>query len=290
MNLKTYTKPSELYHDACLEICTQIKETGFKFIKSQKVIKKQTPLFIFEICFESSHLNRIDSYVNEGHVSLQFGCFIFDKKTKQDLFYISPRTLMGLADYELFAPGGKINTDAINEVVGFINDKFIPVVKMIASNPQTLLELYSKQPKMHYDNYLYICEKELFLFFERTDLLADYDAYMEKYKQEASQSKQQRWKKYLLTEIDFSLSEMAKSESIQLLEEISKLMKKRAELKGMELLMKSFDYLIHNKYDSNQEWLVEYYMFIVESSEFIQDKDIKQKIGEQMSKLHPLRN
>ncbi len=290
MNLKTYTKPSELYHDACLEICTQIKETGFKFIKSQKVIKKQTPLFIFEICFESSHLNRIDSYVNEGHVSLQFGCFIFDKKTKQDLFYISPRTLMGLADYELFAPGGKINTDAINEVVGFINDKFIPVVKMIASNPQTLLELYSKQPKMHYDNYLYICEKELFLFFERTDLLADYDAYMEKYKQEASQSKRQRWKKYLLTEIDFSLSEMAKSESIQLLEEISKLMKKRAELKGMELLMKSFDYLIHNKYDSNQEWLVEYYMFIVESSEFIQDKDIKQKIGEQMSKLHPLRN
>ncbi|EDK4067928.1 hypothetical protein GGC09_04205 [Listeria monocytogenes] len=288
--MKTYTKPSELYHDACLEICTQIKETGFKFIKSQKVIKKQTPLFIFEICFESSHLNRIDSYVNEGHVSLQFGCFIFDKKTKQDLFYISPRTLMGLADYELFAPGGKINTDAINEVVGFINDKFIPVVKMIASNPQTLLELYSKQPKMHYDNYLYICEKELFLFFERTDLLADYDAYMEKYKQEASQSKQQRWKKYLLTEIDFSLSEMAKSESIQLLEEISKLMKKRAELKGMELLMKSFDYLIHNKYDSNQEWLVEYYMFIVESSEFIQDKDIKQKIGEQMSKLHPLRN
>lgn len=290
MNLKTYTKPSELYHDACLEICTQIKETGFKFIKSQKVIKKQTPLFIFEICFESSHLNRIDSYVNEGHVSLQFGCFIFDKKTKQDLFYISPRTLMGLADYELFAPGGKINTDAINEVVGFINDKFIPVVKMIASNPQTLLELYSKQPKMHYDNYLYICEKELFLFFERTDLLADYDAYMEKYKQEASQSKRQRWKKYLLTEIDFSLSEMAKSESIQLLEEISKLMKKRAELKGMELLMKSFDYLIHNKYDSNQEWLVEYYMFIVESIEFIQDKDIKQKIGEQMSKLHPLRN
>lgn len=290
MNLKTYTKPSELYHDACLEICTQIKETGFKFIKSQKVIKKQTPLFIFEICFESSHLNRIDSYVNEGHVSLQFGCFIFDKKTKQDLFYISPRTLMGLADYELFAPGGKINTDAINEVVGFINDKFIPVIKMIASNPQTLLELYSKQPKMHYDNYLYICEKELFLFFERTDLLADYDAYMEKYKQEASQSKRQRWKKYLLTEIDFSLSEMAKSESIQLLEEISKLMKKRAELKGMELLMKSFDYLIHNKYDSNQEWLVEYYMFIVESSEFIQDKDIKQKIGEQMSKLHPLRN
>ncbi|EAC8432753.1 hypothetical protein [Listeria monocytogenes] len=288
--MKTYTKPSELYHDACLEICTQIKETGFKFIKSQKVIKKQTPLFIFEICFESSHLNRIDSYVNEGHVSLQFGCFIFDKKTKQDLFYISPRTLMGLADYELFAPGGKINTDAINEVVGFINDKFIPVVKMIASNPQTLLELYSKQPKMHYDNYLYICEKELFLFFERTDLLADYDAYMEKYKQEASQSKRQRWKKYLLTEIDFSLSEMAKSESIQLLEEISKLMKKRAELKGMELLMKSFDYLIHNKYDSNQEWLVEYYMFIVESSEFIQDKDIKQKIGEQMSKLHPLRN
>lgn len=290
MNLKTYTKPSELYHDACLEICTQIKETGFKFIKSQKVIKKQTPLFIFEICFESSHLNRIDSYVNEGHVSLQFGCFIFDKKTKQDLFYISPRTLMGLADYELFAPGGKINTDAINEVVGFINDKFIPVVKMIASNPQTLLELYSKQPKMHYDNYLYTCEKELFLFFERTDLLADYDAYMEKYKQEASQSKRQRWKKYLLTEIDFSLSEMAKSESIQLLEEISKLMKKRAELKGMELLMKSFDYLIHNKYDSNQEWLVEYYMFIVESIEFIQDKDIKQKIGEQMSKLHPLRN
>ncbi|EAG9229541.1 hypothetical protein IIE63_000582 [Listeria monocytogenes] len=288
--MKTYTKPSELYHDACLEICTQIKETGFKFIKSQKVIKKQTPLFIFEICFESSHLNRIDSYVNEGHVSLQFGCFIFDKKTKQDLFYISPRTLMGLADYELFAPGGKINTDAINEVVGFINDKFIPVIKMIASNPQTLLELYSKQPKMHYDNYLYICEKELFLFFERTDLLADYDAYMEKYKQEASQSKRQRWKKYLLTEIDFSLSEMAKSESIQLLEEISKLMKKRAELKGMELLMKSFDYLIHNKYDSNQEWLVEYYMFIVESSEFIQDKDIKQKIGEQMSKLHPLRN
>ncbi|EAC6872495.1 hypothetical protein AJL11_01970 [Listeria monocytogenes] len=288
--MKTYTKPSELYHDACLEICTQIKETGFKFIKSQKVIKKQTPLFIFEICFESSHLNRIDSYVNEGHVSLQFGCFIFDKKTKQDLFYISPRTLMGLADYELFAPGGKINTDAINEVVGFINDKFIPVVKMIASNPQTLLELYSKQPKMHYDNYLYICEKELFLFFERTDLLADYDAYMEKYKQEASQSKRQRWKKYLLTEIDFSLSEMAKSESIQLLEEISKLMKKRAELKGMELLMKSFDYLIHNKYDSNQEWLVEYYMFIVESIEFIQDKDIKQKIGEQMSKLHPLRN
>ncbi|EHR3848782.1 TPA: hypothetical protein ACSY36_04300 [Listeria monocytogenes] len=288
--MKTYTKPSELYHDACLEICTQIKETGFKFIKSQKVIKKQTPLFIFEICFESSHLNRIDSYVNEGHVSLQFGCFIFDKKTKQDLFYISPRTLMGLADYELFAPGGKINTDAINEVVGFINDKFIPVVKMIASNPQTLLELYSKQPKMHYDNYLYICEKELFLFFERTDLLADYDAYMEKYKQEASQSKRQRWKKYLLTEIDFSLSEMAKSESIQLLEEISKLMKKRAELKGMELLMKSFDYLIHNKYDSNQEWLVEYYMFILESIEFIQDKDIKQKIGEQMSKLHPLRN
>ncbi|EAE6663080.1 hypothetical protein BGM61_13455 [Listeria monocytogenes] len=288
--MKTYTKPSELYHDACLEICTQIKETGFKFIKSQKVIKKQTPLFIFEICFESSHLNRIDSYVNEGHVSLQFGCFIFDKKTKQDLFYISPRTLMGLADYELFAPGGKINTDAINEVVGFINDKFIPVIKMIASNPQTLLELYSKQPKMHYDNYLYICERDFFLLFERTDLLPVYDAYMEKYKQDASRNKRQRWKKYLLTEIDFSDSKMEKSESIQLLEEISKLMKKRAELKGMELLMKSFDYLIHNKYDSNQEWLVEYYMFIVESIEFIQDKDIKQKIGEQMSKLHPLRN
>lgn len=72
---------------------------------------------------------------------------------------------MGLADYELFAPGGKINTDAINEVVGFINDKFIPVVKMIASNPQTLLELYSKQPKMHYDNYLYICERDFFFTF-----------------------------------------------------------------------------------------------------------------------------
>ncbi|EAC3453859.1 hypothetical protein AFR91_14170 [Listeria monocytogenes] len=206
--MKTYTKPSELYHDACLEICTQIKETGFKFVKSQKVIKKQTPLFIFEVCFESSHLNRIDSYENEGQVSLQFGCFIFDKKTKQDLFYISPRTLMGLADYELFAPGGKINTDAINDIVGFINDKFIPVVKMIASDPQTLLELYSKQPEMHYDNYLYICKRDLFLLFERADLLPVYDAYMEKYKQDASRNKRQRWKKYLLTEIDFSDSKM----------------------------------------------------------------------------------
>ncbi|ENF5744249.1 hypothetical protein ABRU26_000885 [Listeria monocytogenes] len=288
--MKTYTKPSELYHDACLEICTQIKETGFKFVKSQKVIKKQTPLFIFEVCFESSHLNRIDSYENEGQVSLQFGCFIFDKKTKQDLFYISPRTLMGLADYELFAPGGKINTDAINDIVGFINDKFIPVVKMIASDPQTLLELYSKQPEMHYDNYLYICKRDLFLLFERADLLPVYDAYMEKYKQDASRNKRQRWKKYLLTEIDFSDSKMGKSESIRLLDEISKIMAEQVEVKELKLLDKTFDYLIHHKYDSNQEWLVEYYMFIVESSEFIQDKAIKQKIGEQMSKIHPLRN
>ncbi|EAD2624447.1 hypothetical protein D3C93_05850 [Listeria monocytogenes] len=288
--MKTYTKPSELYHDACLEICTQIKETGFKFVKSQKVIKKQTPLFIFEVCFESSHLNRIDSYENEGQVSLQFGCFIFDKKTKQDLFYISPRTLMGLADYELFAPGGKINTDAINDIVGFINDKFIPVVKMIASDPQTLLELYSKQPEMHYDNYLYICKRDLFLLFERADLLPVYDAYMEKYKQDASRNKRQRWKKYLLTEIDFSDSRMGKSESIRLLDEISKIMAEQVEVKELKLLDKTFDYLIHHKYDSNQEWLVEYYMFIVESSEFIHDKAIKQKIGEQMSKIHPLRN
>ncbi|EKF1560717.1 hypothetical protein OX521_000656 [Listeria monocytogenes] len=288
--MKTYTKPSELYHDACLEICTQIKETGFKFVKSQKVIKKQTPLFIFEVCFESSHLNRIDSYENEGQVSLQFGCFIFDKKTKQDLFYISPRTLMGLADYELFAPGGKINTDAINDIVGFINDKFIPVVKMIASDPQTLLELYSKQPEMHYDNYLYICKRDLFLLFERADLLPVYDAYMEKYKQDASRNKRQRWKKYLLTEIDFSDSKMEKSESIRLLDEISKIMAEQVEVKELKLLDKTFDYLIHHKYDSNQEWLVEYYMFIVESSEFIHDKAIKQKIGEQMSKIHPLRN
>ncbi|EAC4663481.1 hypothetical protein AC260_04455 [Listeria monocytogenes] len=288
--MKTYTKPSELYHDACLEICTQIKETGFKFVKSQKVIKKQTPLFIFEVCFESSHLNRIDSYENEGQVSLQFGCFIFDKKTKQDLFYISPRTLMGLADYELFAPGGKINTDAINDIVGFINDKFIPVVKMIASDPQTLLELYSKQPEMHYDNYLYICKRDLFLLFERADLLPVYDAYMEKYKQDASRNKRQRWKKYLLTEIDFSDSKMGKSESIRLLDEISKIMAEQVEVKELKLLDKTFDYLIHHKYDSNQEWLVEYYMFIVESSEFIYDKAIKQKIGEQMSKIHPLRN
>ncbi|EAD9073960.1 hypothetical protein FFC00_09785 [Listeria monocytogenes] len=288
--MKTYTKPSELYHDACLEICTQIKETGFKFVKSQKVIKKQTPLFIFEVCFESSHLNRIDSYENEGQVSLQFGCFIFDKKTKQDLFYISPRTLMGLADYELFAPGGKINTDAINDIVGFINDKFIPVVKMIASDPQTLLELYSKQPEMHYDNYLYICKRDLFLLFERADLLPVYDAYMEKYKQDASRNKRQRWKKYLLTEIDFSDSKMEKSESILLLDEISKIMAEQVEVKELKLLDKTFDYLIHHKYDSNQEWLVEYYMFIVESSEFIHDKAIKQKIGEQMSKIHPLRN
>ncbi|ECP9717635.1 hypothetical protein FXK27_00640 [Listeria monocytogenes] len=288
--MKTYTKPSELYHDACLEICTQIKETGFKFVKSQKVIKKQTPLFIFEVCFESSHLNRIDSYENEGQVSLQFGCFIFDKKTKQDLFYISPRTLMGLADYELFAPGGKLNTDAINDIVGFINDKFIPVVKMIASDPQTLLELYSKQPEMHYDNYLYICKRDLFLLFERADLLPVYDAYMEKYKQDASRNKRQRWKKYLLTEIDFSDSKMGKSESIRLLDEISKIMAEQVEVKELKLLDKTFDYLIHHKYDSNQEWLVEYYMFIVESSEFIHDKAIKQKIGEQMSKIHPLRN
>ncbi|EAF5413716.1 hypothetical protein C3C52_08740 [Listeria monocytogenes] len=288
--MKTYTKPSELYHDACLEICTQIKETGFKFVKSQKVIKKQTPLFIFEVCFESSHLNRIDSYENEGQVSLQFGCFIFDKKTKQDLFYISPRTLMGLADYELFAPGGKINTDAINDIVGFINDKFIPVVKMIALDPQTLLELYSKQPEMHYDNYLYICKRDLFLLFERADLLPVYDAYMEKYKQDASRNKRQRWKKYLLTEIDFSDSKMEKSESILLLDEISKIMTEQVEVKELKLLDKTFDYLIHHKYDSNQEWLVEYYMFIVESSEFIHDKAIKQKIGEQMSKIHPLRN
>lgn len=288
--MKTYTKPSELYHDACLEICTQIKETGFKFVKSQKVIKKQTPLFIFEVCFESSHLNRIDSYENEGQVSLQFGCFIFDKKTKQDLFYISPRTLMGLADYELFAPGGKINTDAINDIVGFINDKFIPVVKMIASDPQTLLELYSKQPEMHYNNYLYICKRDLFLLFERADLLPVYDAYMEKYKQDASRNKRQRWKKYLLTEIDFSDSKMGKSESIRLLDEISKIMAEQVEVKELKLLDKTFDYLIHHKYDSNQEWLVEYYMFIVESSEFIHDKAIKQKIGEQMSKIHPLRN
>ncbi|EKZ0804517.1 hypothetical protein RBL10_000783 [Listeria monocytogenes] len=288
--MKTYTKPSELYHDACLEICTQIKETGFKFVKSQKVIKKQTPLFIFEVCFESSHLNRIDSYENEGQVSLQFGCFIFDKKTKQDLFYISPRTLMGLADYELFAPGGKINTDAINDIVGFINDKFIPVVKMIASDLQTLLELYSKQPEMHYDNYLYICKRDLFLLFERADLLPVYDAYMEKYKQDASRNKRQRWKKYLLTEIDFSDSKMGKSESIRLLDEISKIMAEQVEVKELKLLDKTFDYLIHHKYDSNQEWLVEYYMFIVESSEFIHDKAIKQKIGEQMSKIHPLRN
>ncbi|ECQ6205686.1 hypothetical protein FZ623_00640 [Listeria monocytogenes] len=288
--MKTYTKPSELYHDACLEICTQIKETGFKFVKSQKVIKKQTPLFIFEVCFESSHLNRIDSYENEGQVSLQFGCFIFDKKTKQDLFYISPRTLMGLADYELFAPGGKINTDAINDIVGFINDKFIPVVKMIASDPQTLLELYSKQPEMHYDNYLYICKRDLFLLFERADLLPVYDAYMEKYKQDASRNKRQRWKKYLLTEIDFSDSKIGKSESIRLLDEISKIMAEQVEVKELKLLDKTFDYLIHHKYDSNQEWLVEYYMFIVESSEFIHDKAIKQKIGEQMSKIHPLRN
>ncbi|EBF5198565.1 hypothetical protein FH025_13600 [Listeria monocytogenes] len=288
--MKTYTKPSELYHDACLEICTQIKETGFKFVKSQKVIKKQTPLFIFEVCFESSHLNRIDSYENEGQVSLQFGCFIFDKKTKQDLFYISPRTLMGLADYELFAPGWKINTDAINDIVGFINDKFIPVVKMIASDPQTLLELYSKQPEMHYDNYLYICKRDLFLLFERADLLPVYDAYMEKYKQDASRNKRQRWKKYLLTEIDFSDSKMEKSESIRLLDEISKIMAEQVEVKELKLLDKTFDYLIHHKYDSNQEWLVEYYMFIVESSEFIHDKAIKQKIGEQMSKIHPLRN
>ncbi|EHZ2231883.1 hypothetical protein K5L91_001787 [Listeria monocytogenes] len=288
--MKTYTKPSELYHDACLEICTQIKETGFKFVKSQKVIKKQTPLFIFEVCFESSHLNRIDSYENEGQVSLQFGCFIFDKKTKQDLFYISPRTLMGLADYELFASGGKINTDAINDIVGFINDKFIPVVKMIASDPQTFLELYSKQPEMHYDNYLYICKRDLFLLFERADLLPVYDAYMEKYKQDASRNKRQRWKKYLLTEIDFSDSKMGKSESIRLLDEISKIMAEQVEVKELKLLDKTFDYLIHHKYDSNQEWLVEYYMFIVESSEFIHDKAIKQKIGEQMSKIHPLRN
>ncbi|EIZ3606272.1 hypothetical protein ABZY26_000641 [Listeria monocytogenes] len=288
--MKTYTKPSELYHDACLEICTQIKETGFKFVKSQKVIKKQTPLFIFEVCFESSHLNRIDSYENEGQVSLQFGCFIFDKKTKQDLFYISPRTLMGLADYELFAPGGKINTDAINDIVGFINDKFIPVVKMIASDPQTLLELYSKQPEMHYDNYLYTCKRDLFLLFERADLLPVYDAYMEKYKQDASRNKRQRWKKYLLTEIDFSDSKMGKSESIRLLDEISKIMAEQVEVKELKLLDKTFDYLIHHKYDSNQEWLLEYYMFIVESSEFIHDKAIKQKIGEQMSKIHPLRN
>ncbi|EAC9076940.1 hypothetical protein KV69_00080 [Listeria monocytogenes] len=288
--MKTYTKPSELYHDACLEICTQIKETGFKFVKSQKVIKKQTPLFIFEVCFESSHLNRIDSYENEGQVSLQFGCFIFDKKTKQDLFYISPRTLMGLADYELFAPGGKINTDAINDIVGFINDKFIPVVKMIASDPQTLLELYSKQPEMHYDNYLYICKRDLFLLFERADLLPVYDAYMEKYKQDASRNKRQRWKKYLLTEIDFSDSKMGKSESIRLLDEILKIMAEQVEVKELKLLDKTFDYLIHHKYDSNQEWLVEYYMFIVESSEFIHDKAIKQKIGEQMSKIRPLRN
>ncbi|EAF5219612.1 hypothetical protein G6R46_002323 [Listeria monocytogenes] len=288
--MKTYTKPSELYHDACLEICTQIKETGFKFVKSQKVIKKQTPLFIFEVCFESSHLNLIDSYENEGQVSLQFGCFIFDKKTKQDLFYISPRTLMGLADYELFAPGGKINTDAINDIVGFINDKFIPVVKMIASDPQTLLELYSKQPEMHYDNYLYICKRDLFLLFERADLLPVYDAYMEKYKQDASRNKRQRWKKYLLTEIDFSDSKMGKSESIRLLDEILKIMAEQVEVKELKLLDKTFDYLIHHKYDSNQEWLVEYYMFIVESSEFIHDKAIKQKIGEQMSKIHPLRN
>ncbi|EMK2494506.1 hypothetical protein V8Q96_000127 [Listeria monocytogenes] len=288
--MKTYTKPSELYDDACLEICTQIKETGFKFVKSQKVIKKQTPLFIFEVCFESSHLNRIDSYENEGQVSLQFGCFIFDKKTKQDLFYISPRTLLGLADYELFAPGGKINTDAINDIVGFINDKFIPVVKMIASDPQTLLELYSKQPEMHYDNYLYICKRDLFLLFERADLLPVYDAYMEKYKQDASRNKRQRWKKYLLTEIDFSDSKMGKSESIRLLDEISKIMAEQVEVKELKLLDKTFDYLIHHKYDSNQEWLVEYYMFIVESSEFIHDKAIKQKIGEQMSKIHPLRN
>ncbi|EAE6828083.1 hypothetical protein BHS35_04475 [Listeria monocytogenes] len=288
--MKTYTKPSELYHDACLEICPQIKETGFKFVKSQKVIKKQTPLFIFEVCFESSHLNRIDSYKNEGQVSLQFGCFIFDKKTKQDLFYISPRTLMGLADYELFAPGGKINTDAINDIVDFINDKFIPVVKMIALDPQTLLELYSKQPEMHYDNYLYICKRDLFLLFERADLLPVYDAYMEKYKQDASRNKRQRWKKYLLTEIDFSDSKMEKSESILLLDEISKIMTEQVEVKELKLLDKTFDYLIHHKYDSNQEWLVEYYMFIVESSEFIHDKAIKQKIGEQMSKIHPLQN
>ncbi|MCD2247072.1 hypothetical protein LAX74_005865 [Listeria marthii] len=288
--MKTYTKPSELYHDACLEICAQIKETGFKFVKSQMTIKKQTPPFTFEICLESSNLNRIDSNKNEGHVLLRFGCFIFDKKTKQDLFYISPCTLMGLADYELFAPTGEKNTDAINDIVGFINDKFIPVVQMIASDPQALLELYSKKPKMHYDNYFYICERDLFLLFERADLLPVYDAYMEKYKQGASRSKRQRWKKYLLTEIDFSLSEMEKAESLLLLNEISKLMAKHTEVKGNEPLEESFDCLIHNKYDSNQEWLVEYYMFIVESSEFIQDKVIKQKIGAQMSKINPLQN
>ncbi|ECX6968692.1 hypothetical protein F6523_13965 [Listeria monocytogenes] len=117
-----------------------------------------------------------------------------------------------------------------------------------------------------------------------------YDAYMEKYKQDASRNKRQRWKKYLLTEIDFSDSKMGKSESIRLLDEISKIMAEQVEVKELKLLDKTFDYLIHHKYDSNQEWLVEYYMFIVESSEFIHDKAIKQKIGEQMSKIHPLRN
>ncbi|QSD77529.1 hypothetical protein F1B90_012870 [Listeria monocytogenes] len=67
-------------------------------------------------------------------------------------------------------------------------------------------------------------------------------------------------------------------------------MAEQVEVKELKLLDKTFDYLIHHKYDSNQEGLVEYYMFIVESSEFIHDKAIKQKIGEQMSKIHPLRN
>jgi len=278
INDKIYSKPSEMYSDTCLFISEQLNEYGFKYLKSQSLVKKIDKNLVYTINFGSSHYNYIEK--NEGHVQFNFACFISSKETKKKLFYLSQRTLMGLYEYELFH-NCKIDLKSIQTAIEFIKEHFLSIIFMIEKDINALLEEIAKKPAVSFDNYNYRYEKEIFEVFKRIDLIDKFNKNIEIFNSKSAERNYNDFKKHL--QIEFNKNKILELDFLKLENSLSKIylladIKEKIGKNYYDIWENLYKKLEKMKQKDQIEWAIDYYIFLTNCKDYLKDEEGKTEL------------
>ena len=275
---RTYSKPRDMFNDACLLIASQLEEYGFKYSKSQATIKKKDKLLTYMISFYSSHYNYI--YESEGHVVMEFYCTI--KKKDNIIFRLNQKELRSETHrFELFdKKTRKLDLKQIGNINKFIKTHFLPIVSAIKNDANTFLENVANQPIARFDDYGFCYEQEILEIFNRQDLLEKYDNKRVEFKNKEIKADKIRFKKFVLQKLEknklekFNVCELQKV--LQKYWVSSNLKNNISEL-YYEDSKERFEKLSENEIKDKTDWLIEYYILMCSCKDYIEDEKIKKQ-------------
>lgn len=283
---KTYSKPRDLFDDACLLIAKELEAFGFTYSKSQASIKKKDKLLNYSINFFSSYRNYIDE--ENGRVIMEFYCAILHKK--EIIFRLTRKELRSeIHRFQIFdSKTFGIDYSKIEEIINFIKKHYLPIVNALQENPNHYLGEIAKTPVARFDDYGFKYEDSILKIFDREDLQEIFDENVKLFKSKIPEENRRTYKKHILPKFRLSVFENEDPEKhLQLLKSVwTKTNFEKFLPEFHDDYQKVFEAFSKTSAQNTKDWWINFFILLNACKDYITDSELKEKANALIIKFH----